>query len=253
MKRFRRTRDLSALTLFATDGHVGSVQQLYFDDRNWAVRYLLVHTGGWLSGRTVLIAPIAVEKIDDTNVSMQINLCKEQIAQAPTIEETWPRHRHYADTYETYVRCAPYWQLGSTVWERPAFYADSLMTRSNEPLDLESSEQSHLRSSREITGYGILARDGQLGHVGDLIVDDNDWVVRYIEVNTRNWLPGKKVLVQAGRIKQIDGTKRSMMMSLTKHAIQSAPACNATGMITPDYELQLFKHYGTEATQLPFD
>lgn len=91
MKRFRRIRDISALTLLATDGPVGSVQQQYFDDRNWVVRYLLVHTGGWLWGRTVLIPPIAVKRIDDTNVSMQINLCKEQIVQAPTIDPAWSR------------------------------------------------------------------------------------------------------------------------------------------------------------------
>jgi hypothetical protein len=114
----------------------------------------------------------------------------------------------------------------------------------DEPTFSESPEKSHLRSSAEVTGYRIHAQDGEIGHIEDLVIDDEDWIVRYVEVDTRNWLPGKKVLVQTGRIKQIDWQSQSVTMSLTRHAIQSAPAYDPSMLITPDYEIELFTHYG---------
>jgi uncharacterized protein YrrD len=39
----------------ATDGELGTVDDIYFDDETWAIRYLIVDTGGWLGGRRVLI------------------------------------------------------------------------------------------------------------------------------------------------------------------------------------------------------
>ena len=85
-----------------------------------------------------------------------------------------------------------------------------------------------------------------VGHLEDLVVDDEDWVVRYAEVDTRNWLPGKKVLVQTGRIQRIDWQSQSVTMALTRHAIESAPSYDPSQLITPSYELELFKHYGKE-------
>ena len=41
-------------------GLIGEVDDLYFDDEDWAIRYLVVDTGGWLSGRKVLISPVAI-------------------------------------------------------------------------------------------------------------------------------------------------------------------------------------------------
>ena len=247
MKQFRRVRDIAALTLSAIDGRMGSISELYFDDQSWTVRYLIVNTGGWLSARNVLIAPIAVAGIDDAGASMRIDLRKEQIEQAPPIEKAKPISRQYEEAYYEHFRWAPYWQAGTTVLGTPIPYPNPPPINVGEPVFSESPEKSHLRSSAEVTGYGVHAQDGEIGHIEDLVIDDEDWNVRYVEVDTRNWLPGKKVLVQTGRIKQIDWHSRSVTMSLTRHAIQSAPAYEPSMLITPDYEIQLFKHYGKAA------
>ncbi len=83
MKQLRRIRELTDLTILATDGEIGNVQELYFDDRTWAVRYLVVKAGGWLLSREVLLAPAAVADINDANGTMSIALTKEQIRAAP--------------------------------------------------------------------------------------------------------------------------------------------------------------------------
>ncbi len=41
----------------ASDGATGSISDLLFDDTNWALRWCVVDTGSWLSGRKVLLPP----------------------------------------------------------------------------------------------------------------------------------------------------------------------------------------------------
>ena len=246
MKQFRRVRDLTELTLYGTDGEVGTIQEVYFDDQNWTVRYLVVRTGGWLMGRDVLIAPIAIVGIEDADASMRLNLLKEQIEQAPSVDQAKPISRVYEEAYYKHFQWAPYWQPDTTPWGGPIPNPNASIMGMDESLISSPPEQSHLRSSLAVSGYGIHAEDGEIGHLEDLVVDDEDWVVRYAEVDTRNWLPGKKVLVQTGRIQRIDWQSQSVTMALTRHAIESAPSYDPSQLITPSYELELFKHYGKE-------
>jgi hypothetical protein len=60
---------------------------------------------------------------------------------------------------------------------------------------LEERGDPHLRSTKEVAGYRIGAADGEVGHVEDFVVDDEEWAIRYVGVDTSNWLPGKKVLI----------------------------------------------------------
>ena len=60
----RNAKDLHGFTIHATDGEIGAVDQFYFDDESWAIRYLTVETGGWLGGRSVLISPMSVVRTD---------------------------------------------------------------------------------------------------------------------------------------------------------------------------------------------
>ena len=47
------------------------------------------------------------------------------------------------------------------------------------------------------------ATDGEIGHVEGFVIDNEAWAIRYIEVATRNWLPGKKVLVSPAWIERV--------------------------------------------------
>jgi uncharacterized protein YrrD len=82
----RTARDLKGASIAATDGDIGSVQDLYFDDRSWTVRYLIVDTGTWLPGRRVLISPISVRASSDPS-SVAVALTKDQVKDSPSVEE----------------------------------------------------------------------------------------------------------------------------------------------------------------------
>ncbi|HEU4503604.1 MAG TPA: PRC-barrel domain-containing protein, partial [Nitrospira sp.] len=107
MKQLRRIRELSDLTILASDGEIGSVQEVYFDDRNWAVRYLVIKAGRWLLSREVLLAPAAVVEINDTHRTLKVTLTKDQIEQAPSIEASKPLSREYEEAYFRHFQWAP--------------------------------------------------------------------------------------------------------------------------------------------------
>ena len=247
MKQLRRVRELTELMILGTDGEIGSVQEVYFDDRNWAIRYLVVKAGGWLLSREVLLAPAAVAEINDAHRTMKVALTKAQIRRAPPIEAAKPLSRDYEEAYFRHFQWAPYWEPGPTEWASSVPYPEMPPLPIDTTLPADAPKNPHLRSSREITGYDIQAMNGAIGHVEDLVVDDETWTVRYIEVDTRNWLPGKNVLLQMMRIDHISWVDRSVAVMLSRQAIESAPAYDPSKLITPSYEVQLFKHYGTQA------
>ena len=60
----RTAKELIGYTIRALDDDVGHVDDFYFDDRYWLIRYLVVDTGGWLSGRKVLLSPLTIGQPD---------------------------------------------------------------------------------------------------------------------------------------------------------------------------------------------
>ena len=247
MKQLRRVHDLAELTIHATNGEIGRLQELYFDDRNWSVRYLVIKTGGWLLGREVLLAPAAIGDINDANGTLSATLTTEQIERSPLVDMANPLSREFEIAYFQHFQWAPYWEPGPTMWGGSVPYPGTPPVNFDTVLPADAPHNPHLRSSKEVIGYDIHASDGAIGHVEDLIVDDQDWIVRYVQADTKNWLPGKRILLQIMRIDHISWAERSVAVMLQRHAIESAPAYDPSQLITPAYEIQLFKHYGTEA------
>jgi hypothetical protein len=73
------TTFLKGLAIQATDGELGTVDEFYFDDETWAIRYLTVKTDGWLSGRQVLISPISIVQPDWQAKRLDVSLTKKQV------------------------------------------------------------------------------------------------------------------------------------------------------------------------------
>jgi hypothetical protein len=95
-------KDLERCTLHAVDGEIGSGEELYFDDVKWAVRYLVVNTGGWLTGRRVLISPVSVGEVMENEKTIFIELTRGQIANSPPVDTGLPVPRSYEVEYYKY-------------------------------------------------------------------------------------------------------------------------------------------------------
>ena len=239
---------LKGLVIRATDGEIGTVDRFYFDGDTWAIRYLIVETGGWLGGRPVLISPISVLHTDWKAKRLDVALTKKQVENCPGVDTHQPVSRRHEAAYLDYYGYSYYWG-GPYVWG-PTFYPAGLAiptlasTESMADRIQTESEDSHLRSSEAVTGYRVGASDGEIGHVDGFVMDDEAWAIRYVEVATRNWWPGKKVLVSPEWIERVSWTDSKVYAGLSREAIKCAPEYVEALPVNREYENRLHSHYG---------
>lgn len=247
-------KQLEGMALAAKDGEIGAVKELYFDDVRWGARWLVVDTGGWLAGRSVLISPHSIRGVDWSERLIRVDLSREQVEQSPDIETDKPVARQQELAYLNHYGYPGYWG-GPFLWGLGAFplprmpmigqVQDPLVDEMQALVEEESEgADDHLRSSADITGYAIHATDGDIGHVEDFLFDDEDWALRFMIVATRNWWPGKKVLIAPQWARHIDWMEREVAVDLTREQIKSSPEYDATRPLAREYEAQLFGHYG---------
>jgi hypothetical protein len=103
-----------------------------------------------------------------------------------------------------------------------------------------------LRSAEAITGYHIHARDGEIGHVVDFLVEDADWSIHYLVVDTKNWWPGKKVLISPRSAHEIDWTEKLVNLDVNRKTIKDSPSYDPAATIDRAYEKQFHAHYGND-------
>jgi hypothetical protein len=105
-------------------------------------------------------------------------------------------------------------------------------------------EDVHLRSGNEIMRYYVHARDGDIGHVHGLLVDEKSWAIRYIIVNTSNWWLGHNVIVAPQWIDQVDWAESHVSVDLTRQAVKDSPSYDPKVPLGRDQEIGTHAHYG---------
>jgi hypothetical protein len=245
----RKTKDLKRFKLGARDGDIGHIKEFYFDDQKWTVRYLVADTGHWLTHRKVLISPFAITGVHSTpHNAVDVNLTKKQIEESPPIETHKPVSRQYEEKYSQYYGWPYYWP-GPLLWgpvPYPGLYLPEAPP-AQPPADQKTpGEDSHLRSTSEVTGYEIQALNDHFGHVEEFMIDDRAWRIRYLVIDTRKWLPGKKVLLSPNWISSVSWPEAKVYIDLDRETVQRSPEYDADKDITREYEEQLFEHYNRE-------
>jgi hypothetical protein len=246
----RNIKDLRGYKICATDGIIVEVDDLYFDDDNWAIRYLVVDTGHWLSGRKVLISPLAVGHVDWVVQQLAVSLTKAQVEGSPDIDTRKPVSRQHEAAYAGYYGYPYYW-AGMDLTGMGTYTAslvDALSVDENgktrRPPSTPASDDCHLRSCRAVTGYHVHATDGDIGHVEDLLADDYTWAIRYLIVATSNWGGGHRVLVAPQWIEAVSWADAKVSVDLTREAIRGAPPYDSTAQIERQLEQGIYEHYG---------
>ncbi|MDM7915726.1 MAG: PRC-barrel domain-containing protein, partial [Candidatus Eisenbacteria bacterium] len=218
----------------ARDGEIGSVDDLYFDDATWDVRYLVVDTGSWLPGRKVLLVPSSFERPRSGEKAMPSRLTREQIRNAPDIDTDRPVERQHEIALHMYYGWPLYWGGSSLASARTlGLYPDRVASGERpdekEPPMWESVKEEeekgdpHLRGAKEVDGYRIEAEDGEIGHVRDFLIDENMWIVRYLVADTGGWFSGHDVLIAPAWIKEIRWTDERVHVDLKRETIASSP------------------------------
>jgi hypothetical protein len=226
----RSVKQLHGYKLDALDGEIGHVKGFYFDDKDWVVRYLVVDTGSWLTGRRVLISPYALGSIYHCGKLLEVKLTREKVRNSPTIETELPIARQHEQDYYRYYNWPVYWG-GPGIWGLgPMPVIPFQYDRPSEPQEPPARPQdSHLRTTQEVTGYTIQALDGEIGHVEDFLLDDSSWEVRFLVVTTGHWWSGKNVVIPPQSILRMSWEESKIFVNLTRTAIQNEPDYEYTG------------------------
>lgn len=249
----RSVNELKGFDIVATGGEIGDVQQFYFDDERWAVRYLVVNTGDWVTAQQVLISPFSVTQIDLDNHKLHVALSKEQVQGSPSIDTHKPVSRQMEATYSDYYGYPYYWR-SPLLWgagaspDQTAPQTPAVLRMANSAAAAAMvhvvAPEVHLHSTEEVATYHIAATDGLIGYVNDFIVDDATWAIRYLVIDTHSWLLGKAVLVAPRWITSINWAQGQVHVQLSREAIRQSPEYDGTKLLSREYETQLHQHYG---------
>ncbi len=248
-------KDLKNYAIGATDGDIGHVKDLLFDDEAWVIRYFVVDTGNWLSNRQVLISPISMDKSSLEKNTLSVSLTKEQVKNSPDIDTQRPISRQHEKSYLGYYGYPNYW--GSTgLWGMgmypyalmPGYVDDGL-----EPLGFgdrdkacdsgrrmrHGNDDPHLRSCEAVIGYHIHAKDGEIGHVSDFILDQRTLAILHLVVDTSNWWGGHKVLISPERIEDVSWVDQSVSIDLTRQSLIDATPYQSTEQLNRERETRV--------------
>ncbi|MDE2514984.1 MAG: hypothetical protein KGL12_03055 [Rhodospirillales bacterium] len=262
-------RDASAITsstIRASDGDIGTVADFLFDDTGWSIRWLVVETGSWLSGRKVLLPPSVLGHPDLKEKNFPVRLTMQQVKDSPAIDTQQPVSRQMETDVYGYYGWNPYWSTGGymgggmggmgsgfmggplsggTMAATPGLAAAPASAGSASAAPARHDGDPHLRSTKTVTGYYIEASDGAIGHVETFLVEDADWTIRYVVVDTKNWWPGRKVLIAPHVVRDIDWADKKLHLAFDRQKVKDSPAYDpdATKLDRP-YDDAYRNYYG---------
>lgn len=241
----RSMKQILGYHIHARDGEIGHVRDVYFDDASWRTRYLVVDTGTWLPGREVLISPAAIGMPDWQSHTVPVHLTQGQIEESPPITADRPVSRQEEQQLAGFFDWPVYWY--GTPMMAPGTVPPAAARDKNDKADPAQAgppEDPHLRSLREVIGYHIHAEDGTIGHVEDMIGHTDGWPIRYLIVDTKNWLPGRKVLLAPLWAESFSWASREVLVGLTREQIEQSPEFDPSTPVNREYEAHLYDYYG---------
>jgi uncharacterized protein YrrD len=239
IRSFEQTRGMGVAAL---DGSIGTIHDVYFDDREWVLRYYVVDTGKWLPGRKVLIPPHVVRPNSPEQTGLPVNLTRDQVRNSPDMDLERPVERQAEVALYRYYGWTPYWFPLDP--PGPVVIEGNAAEREREATSGHYGGDPNLRSAKEVTGYRVAATDDEIGHVEDFLFDDETARIRYAVVDTRNWLPGKKVLIAPQWITDVKWAESKAYVAVHRDAVRNSPEYNPAAVLDRAYESRLFEHYG---------
>jgi len=244
---------LKGYAIEASDGKMGSVSDFLFDDRMWKVRWLVVDTGTWLTERKVLVHPSAIKGAEHERQALAVKLTKAEVEGSPSILQDQPVSLQMQRQLYDYYGWDPLWSAGylgadsgaiAAPYSAPPYFGFDSPREVADVAPVPHDGDPDLRSVTEVTGYRIHAADGEIGHLENFLIHSTSWSIAYLIVDTRNWWPGKHVLMSPHAVKEIDWSERRIQLNVTRDKVKASPPWDPLAMMNQADMSRLDAHYG---------
>ncbi len=214
-------KELYRHQLAARDGTIGHVKDFYFEDEHWVVRYLVADTGSWLAGRQVLLSPHAFGTWDHAARRLLVDLTRQQIEGSPSIDTHMPVSRRYEVAYHRYYGWPGYW-AGGDLWGMGGYpltippWDDEMETVMKD----RPTQDQHLRSVRALIRYEILDGKEAVGSVHSFMVDDTNWALPELVVETGHWFERRRIRISTRRVQRVSHDAHAIIVGVTRAEIE---------------------------------
>jgi sporulation protein YlmC with PRC-barrel domain len=166
-------KSLTGYSIQATDGSIGKVVELYFDDTTWVIRYVVVDVAHWLFHKKVLVSPEALGKPVVKGRYIPASITRDQVRRSPRVQTDMPvalqdqalLHAHYGWEY--------YW-AAEALMANPDLFIPPPKNEEGKPFD------PHLRATRVVVGHRVWTENGPVGRVEDFSIEFEKWTVRHL-------------------------------------------------------------------------
>lgn len=193
----RNMTSLLGTPILAKDGEIGQLHDVLFDDQSWVVRYFVVETGKWLSGRRVLLSPFSFPEPKWGKRVLPVNLMSEEIRRSPDVDTDLPVCRQQEIAMTQHYGWPAYWPMAA------------LHLHENGG---ESIGDPNLRSVQEVLTYRVKTLDGEVGSMDDLIVEDVNWFIPFVLLGVGSWLKDQKLLVATRWVGSVSWANREVFL-----------------------------------------
>ncbi|MFW5642003.1 MAG: PRC-barrel domain-containing protein [Roseicyclus sp.] len=227
------SNDLLDFAIEATDGRRGRATDFYFDDEEWRLRYAVTATGFLFAKQEALVKSTYLGAPDLAARKLPVALTKEELDRAegpeshpPVSEQRERRARRRRFEFWPPLMLGVPGAAYTPILAHRQLMAEGAVAQPEAELEerfAANTEDPHLRSLREITGYGITATDGEIGSVADALLDPEGWTIRYIVVDTGNWLPGRQVAIRPDRVTAIRWDDEDIVVRVRREEVEGAP------------------------------
>ncbi len=222
------------LAIEASDGRLGTVSDLLFDDSTWHIRWMVGRTGPWLTRRTILVSPASIGQADQQQHELHVRLTRAQVQASPDILLDEPVSRQVEYGLHGLGAWDPEWgnpRLVAGLWggmgvrvSRARLAEEKAMHKAPRGGTQEDAGDPHLRSLSAVIGSHVHATDGVVGHVTDVVFEDAGWDIRHVIVDLKDWRPGRRVLLQPAAVKQISWSHQETTLTLDCAAMKASPS-----------------------------
>jgi uncharacterized protein YrrD len=202
----RSLKELYGNKLGASDGEIGQIKDIYFDDQSWAIRYFVADTGTWLTGRKVLISPHSLASLAALGQVIKVGLTRRQIENSPSIDTQKPVSRQYEEEYHKHYGWPGYWN------------------NATDTIGPQPSAEVHLRSTQAVSGYLVRVGDETIGHISDFMMDAESWTSGQLVVKTGHRISGKDMLIPVKQVQRIGYADSTVFAHASVEAAEQVPA-----------------------------